>query len=150
MKGLRIRIGLTAAVGAAAAAFPWGALASRGVVTVIASGFVCDAGVARVALFRGAAGFPEDFSRAYKTAEVEVKGGEARVVFADVEYGNYAVVVLHDANRNGVRDRNFFRVPVEAIGVSGNAPATRTAPSYDDCVVSVYTTEERVEISMQN
>lgn len=50
----------------------------------------------------------------------------ARLLFADVTPGDYALVVLHDENSNGKADR-MLGIPREGVGFSNN-PVIRTGP----------------------
>jgi uncharacterized protein (DUF2141 family) len=50
----------------------------------------------------------------------------AKVTFADVAPGDYALVVLHDENGNGKADR-MLGIPREGVGFSNN-PVIRTGP----------------------
>ena len=50
----------------------------------------------------------------------------ARLVFADVTPGDYALVVLHDENGNGKAD-TMLGIPREGVGFSNN-PVIRTGP----------------------
>jgi len=50
---------------------------------------------------------------------VDASGG-ATLCFGRFEPGEYAIVVVHDANANGKLDSNFFRIPKEKIGFSNN------------------------------
>ncbi|MGD8718142.1 MAG: DUF2141 domain-containing protein [Candidatus Zixiibacteriota bacterium] len=111
--------------------------ASRGEITVIVENFKTDAGVARFAIFRSENGFPDNYVLAYKTADVEIRNGEAQVTFTDLPYGTYAVAVHHDENGNGIVDLNFFKVPVEATGASNNAGDAAHAAEFDDAKITL-------------
>jgi len=51
-------------------------------------------------------------------ATAPIADGHARLTFANVEPGSYAVVVFHDRNDSGAIDHNALRMPVEALGFS--------------------------------
>ncbi|WP_198411362.1 MipA/OmpV family protein [Marinimicrobium alkaliphilum] len=62
---------------------------------------------------------------------------------ADLEPGDYALIVFHDENRNGVLDRNFVGIPREPIALSNNY-APRGPPSFSRARISL-SVDERVE-----
>ncbi|MCP1335524.1 DUF2141 domain-containing protein [Hyphomicrobiales bacterium FT118] len=44
--------------------------------------------------------------------------------------GEYAVIVFHDENDNGLLDTGIFGVPVEGYGFSNNAEGFLSAPAW--------------------
>ena len=53
---------------------------------------------------------------------------------AAIPYGQYAIVVYHDANTNGIHDKNMFGAPTETWGVSNNARPFLREPKFSECV----------------
>jgi uncharacterized protein (DUF2141 family) len=53
--------------------------------------------------------------------------GEVRHVFEGLPPGKYAVMVIHDENRNGKLDSNFMGIPSEGYGFSQNPRVMRRA-----------------------
>ncbi len=47
-----------------------------------------------------------------------IENGQARLAFANLPAGRYAIVVFHDENSNGQIDHNVLRMPSEALGFS--------------------------------
>lgn len=47
-----------------------------------------------------------------------IQNGEARLEFADLPDGLYALVVFHDENDNGKIDQNALSLPKEQLGFS--------------------------------
>jgi uncharacterized protein (DUF2141 family) len=123
--------------------------ASRGEITVLLHSFRTDAGQALVALFKGEEGFPDDFTRAYKTATVEIKNYEGRATFTDLPYSTYAVAVIHDENGNGVMDINFFKVPIEGTGASHDAGDALNPPEYRDAMLDLNTAQLTIHINLR-
>ncbi len=74
-----------------------------------------------VGLFNQPDGFP-DMGNEYRGITVPV-GEDPRMTcrFEDVPFGQYAIAIFHDANLNGVLDKNFFGLPSEGVGLSGKA-----------------------------
>lgn len=54
-------------------------------------------------------------------AKSEIINGKATVTFENVPEGNYAIVVLHDANKNGKMDFGPGGMPEENYGTSNNS-----------------------------
>jgi len=54
------------------------------------------------------------------------------VVFEDLPFGEYAVSLMHDENRNGKIDTNFLGIPKEGYGASNDAKAVLGPPKYAD------------------
>ncbi|MDG5492957.1 DUF2141 domain-containing protein [Psychroserpens sp. SPM9] len=71
-----------------------------------------------------------------KNAESKIKDGKAVITFEDVTAGEYAVMVLHDANENNKMDFEESGMPKESYGTSNN---TRSfgPPNYDDAKFKV-------------
>lgn len=88
---------------------------AKGELHVHAQGFDDETGHAVAKLFKPG----EDvLSHGTVLAKAEIHGGEANLVFTDVADGDYAVVVFHDKNDNGVIDHNMVGMPVEQLGFS--------------------------------
>jgi len=100
------------------------------------SGFPSDKGCAQVALFNSSASFPS-YGKQYRGAVVTVNDGNCVVSFSDLPSGSYAVAVFHDKNGNHKLDKNLFGAPTESYGFSRNARGTFSAPSFEECQVSL-------------
>jgi len=100
------------------------------------SGCPSDKGYANVALFNSSSAFPS-YGKQYKGTIVTVKDGNCLVSFSDLPAGTYAVAVFHDENGNQKLDKNLFGAPTEAYGFSRNARGTFSAPSFEECQVSL-------------
>ena len=88
-----------------------------GSFVVVADGFAHARGQAGANLFQR----PDDlFDKPFRTAFSEIMAGKAEIVFPDLSFGDYALVVFHDENKNGVVDHNFFRFPDEPLGYPNN------------------------------
>ncbi len=87
-------------------------------------------GLLRCSLFDRANGFPNDVNNAIKNVSVRPEVG--RCEFEDLDSGEYAVAVLHDANESGDMDTNALGIPQEEWGVSRNVRPTFRAPRFDE------------------
>lgn len=85
-----------------------------------------------IALFDKPSGFPKELKRAVKLVKVDPK--KPTYKFSKLPLGKYAIVVIHDLNKNGKVDKNFVGFPTEPIGLAnyksisiGNPPNFRKA-----------------------
>jgi len=88
--------------------------ADFGDLTIEASGFAHDGGHAVAKLFA-----PGDdvLGPGHWQTSAAIESGRATLLFANVTSGQYAVVVFHDVNDNGVLDHGMFG-PAEPLGFS--------------------------------
>ncbi len=57
--------------------------------------------------------------------------GTVKVAFQDIPPGEYAISVIHDANKNGKLDTNFLGIPKEGFGFSNDAMGKFGPPSFE-------------------
>jgi len=88
-------------------------------------------GTVACALFDSPDGFPIEYLRyAASMMAIEIRDTQARCDFAAIPPATYALIVIHDENRNGKLDTNWMGVPAEGYGFSSDAKATLSAPSF--------------------
>lgn len=88
-------------------------------------------GTVACALFESSAGFPKEYLRhATGMMAKEIRDTKARCHFVGIQPGTYALVVIHDENRDGKLNTNWLGVPTEGYGFSSDAKATLSAPSF--------------------
>ncbi len=97
-------------------------------------------------VFADERGFPRDLSRA--TKRVQLSASSDRVSF-QVAPGRYAIVLVHDENKNGSLDKNFIGMPREGIGLSNFEfeGRPRRPPRWSEAAVQV-DGRKTVEIKM--
>jgi uncharacterized protein (DUF2141 family) len=85
-------------------------------------------GTVMVALFRD----PKSFLKKPLVGQItKAVAGQTQVVFENVEPGEYAASIIHDANRNKKLDTNIMGIPREGFGFSNDALGTFGPPSFD-------------------
>ncbi|MFO8089251.1 MAG: DUF2141 domain-containing protein [Desulfatiglandaceae bacterium] len=90
-------------------------------------------GTIACALFDSPDGFPREYLRhATSMMAIEIRDTEARCDFVGIPAETYALVVIHDENRNGELDTNWLGLPTEGYGFSSDAKATLSSPSFSD------------------
>lgn len=70
-----------------------------------------DEGAAIIYLFREKDDIP---SKPFKTISAKIKDGKAKLVIENLPFGNYAAILYHDENANGILDHRFF-MPAEPL-----------------------------------
>jgi uncharacterized protein (DUF2141 family) len=117
----------------AVALAPFGALAADLSLSV-ADGPTAEATL-YVALYNDAAGYADSKAVASQTAPM--RDGKARLVFAGLTPGRYALRVFADENGNGKLDTNLMGMPTERYGFSNDAKGNRAPPSFEAAAISV-------------
>lgn len=91
-------------------------------------------GVVHVALFTNSKNFLNTPVASMSVAAVR---GTVTVQFRGLSHGAYAISVIHDANRNGKLDTNFFGIPREGFGFSNDAMGHFGPPSFEKARLNV-------------
>jgi uncharacterized protein (DUF2141 family) len=87
-----------------------------GTLTIDATNFKSDKGVAIVHLFRIQDDIPK---KPFQEASRVILNGQAGIVLHNLSYGDYAVIVFHDENSNGILDHRLG-FPNEPMGFSND------------------------------
>jgi uncharacterized protein (DUF2141 family) len=66
-----------------------------------------------------------------KAEKPKAEAGTMKVIFQNVEPGDYAISIFHDANENAVLDMNFMGVPKEGFGFSNDAMGVFGPPTFN-------------------
>ncbi len=105
---------------------------------VAVTGVRSDEGAVRVAIHRRLAGaeFPAEES-VVAGAFFRAGSGPARLVFAGLPPGDYALAAFHDADGDGELGTNLLGVPVEGYGFSRGAHGAMGPPAFDDAAVTL-------------
>lgn len=91
----------------------------------------------------------EDFlKKAIIKRKLEIKDGFAEVKVNNLNYGEYAIAVIHDENDNGKLDFHFYGPPSEKTGTSNNVKTLILPPSWDDAKFQLNTTNKTIIIQM--
>jgi len=103
--------------------------------TIRVTGFKQKTGKVQIVLYNEKNGFltPE---KVYKNIVLDVNNSIMKHT-VQLPKGEYAVVLYHDENSNGVCDKNFLGIPKEDYGFSNNVRPVLSAPSFNSAVVAV-------------
>jgi uncharacterized protein (DUF2141 family) len=74
----------------------------------------------------------EFMKKTWQSRSAPSQPGEMHFVFENVPAGDYAVSVMHDANKNGEVDKNFMGIPKEGFGFSNDALGKFGPPAFKD------------------
>jgi len=86
-----------------------------------------------IAMFNQPQGFPEDESRFFRVDTIRgLSGTTVRTVFRDLEFGEYAITMMHDEDVDGGMDYNWFGIPKEGYGFSTNYKPIFRAPKFEE------------------
>jgi len=83
-----------------------------------------------------------------KEAVAEIIDNSVKVVFNDVNSGEYAVSAFHDENDNHKLDTNFIGIPKEPIGISNDAKGFMGPPKFKDAKFTV-DSDKTIQIEIQ-
>jgi uncharacterized protein (DUF2141 family) len=97
-------------------------------VEVVVTNVKDTAGMILVALYSKQDSF---LKKPFAGKSVKAMAGQAVIVFEHVPAGDYAASMIHDANKNGKLDTNFFGVPKEGFGFSNDVMGTLGPPSFE-------------------
>ena len=122
------------------------AFPQTGKISVQINGFRNNIGVVRIVLFNQSKGFPSDYQHGLVSKSQAIDTSFISVTFDSLTYGEYALSVLHDENKNGKMDSNFFGIPKEGYGVSNNVNPTMRAPRFNEALFSLNESLKKLKI----
>ncbi len=120
--------------------------AGQATIILRVTGLRSEKGQVKIALFNSPARWLEE--PAY-SATINVDGQEVVWKINDVPYGDYAVAVFHDENRNGKMDKNVLGIPMEPYGFSNNVKVTFGPPKWEKAKFVVKSSTQDVSIEVK-
>jgi uncharacterized protein (DUF2141 family) len=118
-------------------------------IKVVVTGFRNDKGEGLLALYSGKDGYPLDASKAINRLKAPIQDAEATFELKGVKPGSYALIAMHDENKNGRLDRNLLGMPREGYGAS-NDPRMPTfgPPTYESAMFTARSGEMTMTIPL--
>lgn len=105
----------------------------KGSLVVEVTGLRNTNGEILIAVFNQPEGFPEDESRFFRADTIRnLSGVLARTEFRDMEFGEYAITLMHDENVDGGMEYNLIGIPQEGFGFSTNYRPKLRAPRFNE------------------
>jgi uncharacterized protein (DUF2141 family) len=89
-------------------------------LTVVVNGIRNKTGEICFRVYDSEKGFPMRNSSEIKSGCTKITGNSVKKVFWGVQPGTYAVAVVHDQNGDKKLNKDFFGIPQEGFGISGN------------------------------
>ena len=119
----------------------------HGKLTVIITGFTNETGNCRFAIDNSEFVYESD-DTVWIGKVLPIINEKVIVVIDSLEYGEYAVRVFHDENKNEIVDTNIFGIPTEDYGYSNNASSWFGPPSWDKAKFIFDKSEMTIEIEV--
>ncbi|MGF1603857.1 MAG: DUF2141 domain-containing protein [Thermosynechococcaceae cyanobacterium] len=133
-------------IGAASTGLQQPATASSTSLTVKVNGFRSQKGQLCLSLFSRAQGFPTSGAGAAQARCL--KANAPQITFQNLKAGSYAVAVFHDANGDGVLNRNQIGIPTEGFGFSRNPRILTGPPRFSDSSVFLAGPGQNINIKL--
>ena len=90
-----------------------------------------------LSLFSRSIGFPDRQDRTVIVKCIRSIDVSRGVNFENLDPGNYAIALLHDANSDGKMNTGFFGIPKEGFGFSRNPKISKGPPKFQNAVIAV-------------
>ena len=104
-------------------------------------------GTIHIALFTAADDFP-DSSTLTEGLILQIEQQSVTGTFSNLAENDYAIAVFHDENGNGKLDKNFFGIPKEPYGFSGNSTSLMP-PSFKEASTTLTTDDVNLVITLR-
>ncbi|MBB6523683.1 DUF2141 domain-containing protein [Pseudoteredinibacter isoporae] len=92
-------------------------------LTLLIKGYEESKGTTYLSLYDDAEHFNKMDGKSVANVQQRINGDTLRITFHDLNAGEYAVSLYHDANNNRELDRNMLGIPSEPYGFSNDAGA---------------------------
>lgn len=106
------------------------------------------AGNLRIAVYGDEADFVRK-ANPIRGETIPLRGDSLDRTFVGLPPGEYAVSVHHDANGNGIVDKNPLGIPTEPYGFSNDARGTLGPPGWREARIVLGPGENRIEIRVR-
>lgn len=121
---------------------------NTGTITVNIKGLRNNKGQFMISLSRGSEGWPNE--NYYKQLFIEeFTSPDFTLEFSNIPYGNYAIGVLHDEDKNSKMTSNFIGMPKEGFGFSRDYQVSLRAPKYEESNFDFNQRNLSLEVNMQ-
>ena len=94
-------------------------------------------------------GFPGDRPKALRDILLPIEGASLEYTFEGLPYGDYAVSIMHDENKNKKLDKNLLGIPKEGNGVSNNVVNKMGPPKYEKAVFQLNQASHTIQIKVR-
>ena len=122
-------------------------LSGFGKLTVVIKGFENETGDCRFALDNSEEVYERDDS-VWIGKELPIVNKEVVVTIDSLEFGEYAIRVFHDENKDNIVNTNILGIPTEDYGYSNNASGWFGPPSWEKAKFIFNKTEMTININI--
>jgi len=125
--------------------------AQKGTLKIIVTDIDSNKGTINAALYneKGKSGFLKNIESACQKKIVKINNKNVALTFTNVPYGNYAVSIFQDENKNMKLDRTSVGFPAEPWGVSGNK-FVMGPPKFKDGKFNINSKTKTIKIKMKS
>jgi uncharacterized protein (DUF2141 family) len=123
-------------------------IANTGNVEIFVGNIRNENGSILISVYDSEEGFPSAPKESLPKAKVPISKGRATHTFKGLPFGEYAVAILHDENKNKKMDYSFFGLPSEGYAFSNNATGFMGPPSFLDAKFKFSTENMKVSIKL--
>lgn len=123
---------------------------NTGILTVIVTGLKNNKGEVRLALCNSEESYTSKDAEPFRRIAIPIAEKQAKAVFEELSFGEYAIKLFHDENSNGDLDTNFLGLPKEDYAFSNNAKATFGPPEYEKATFEFSEEEVTIEIKISS
>lgn len=104
-------------------------------------------GNVRVGIYKKDNDFPNEKDTYQNKVYKVTKTGSILIKIEDLPYGEYAIGIYQDENKNATLDKNFVGAPKEPFAFSNNVKPLFTAPDFEECRFQY--TEDNVRMNLK-
>jgi len=115
-------------------------------LTIHITGFETSAGIAKMALINSKENYTEETP--FKGYDFKITNNEV-IETIPLPYGEYAIKVFHDENKNNELDTMVFGIPAERYGFSNDARGMFGPPEYDAAVFKLDAPKKEISITIK-
>jgi len=125
---------------------------NTGTITIVVNGFKSDKGQARFLLFKKGQEkyYPSEDEKAFKRDVVPIKNKKVVFTYENIPFGDYAISVHHDEDKNDKVNTNFIGIPNEGLGASNDAKGNFGPPSFEKAKITLKKEQMSITINMVN
>lgn len=96
-------------------------------------------------LFNKESGFPDDGRKAVKILK---SGLQDEIIIPEIPNGRYALVVLHDTDKDGKMTYSFFGLPKDGFSSSPDGGSAFKKPEFQQCLFFHEGKQSRLELKV--
>lgn len=119
-------------------------------LTITLHNLKTEEGNIRVGIYKVTNDFPNEDDTYARKIYIINRTGSIKMSIKDLEYGQYAIAVYQDINKNDRLDTNLFGAPKEPFAFSNNVKPRFSAPDFNDCKITYSKNQHNFVINLLN